>query len=62
MNFNGDMSEKLEILKERAFEPGIFITEVISTEETSGEDGKKYGVVGNCTTVVFGRKQVENIV
>ena len=57
MNFHGDLPEKLALLKERSFEPGIFITEVVSKG-----DEDDYGVVGRCTTVVFGRKQTENMV
>ena len=41
--------KKIEILKERAFEPGIFVSKVVKKEEG--------GIVVDCTTVVFGRKQ-----
>lgn len=40
--------EKVELLKERAFEPGIFISTVVSKEE---------GVTVDCQTVVFGKRQ-----
>ena len=40
--------EKVNLLKERAFEPGIFVSTV-----TSKDDGIKV----DCSTVVFGRKQ-----
>src|SRR5580765_5374683 len=38
-------ASKVEILKERAFEPGIFVSTVIS------KDG---GITVDCSTVVFG--------
>ena len=41
-------STKVEVLKERAFEPGIFV----STVRSKGE-----GIEVDCSTVVFGRKQ-----
>lgn len=41
--------KKVELLKERAFEPGIFISKV--TEK--GENGVKV----DCQTVVFGKRQ-----
>lgn len=40
--------EKIELLKERAFEPGIFVSTVTQ------KDG---GVIVDCSTVVFGRRQ-----
>lgn len=42
---------KIELLKERAFEPGIFVSTVKS---------KDSGVCVDCSTVVFGRKQNYN--
>jgi hypothetical protein len=42
--------EKVEILKRRAFEPGIFI----STVKTKDEDGS---IFVDCQTVVFGKEQ-----
>jgi len=42
-----DMS-KVELLKERAFEPGIFVSTIVS------KDPK---VTVDCSTVVFGKKQ-----
>ncbi len=41
-------STKIELLKERAFEPGIFVSTVTSKED---------GVAVDCSTVVFGKKQ-----
>jgi hypothetical protein len=41
-------AEKVELLRERSFEPGIFISTVKS------KDG---GVVVDCSTVVFGKRQ-----
>ncbi len=41
--------EKIELLKERAFEPAIFVSTVLS----KGPEG----VEVECSTVVFGRKQ-----
>jgi len=40
--------EKVEILKQRAFEPGIFVSTVTSKEN---------GISVDCSTVVFGRRQ-----
>jgi len=40
--------DKIELLKERAFEPGIFISTVIDKQPTIKVD---------CQTVVFGRRQ-----
>ena len=40
--------EKIELLKERAFEPGIFVSTVKS---------KDNGITVDCSTVVFGRRQ-----
>ncbi|WKZ57625.1 MAG: hypothetical protein QY326_02875 [Bdellovibrionota bacterium] len=39
---------KVEILKERAFEPGIFVSTVLAKGEV---------IEVECSTVVFGRKQ-----
>jgi hypothetical protein len=43
--------EKIELLKERAFEPGIFVSTVTSKEN---------GIAVDCSTVVFGRRQTYN--
>jgi hypothetical protein len=40
--------DKVELLKERSFEPGIFISTVKSKDD---------GVVVECSTVVFGKRQ-----
>jgi hypothetical protein len=39
--------EKIKLLKERSFEPGIFISTVTSKEE---------GICVDCSTVVFGKR------
>ncbi len=39
---------KVELLKERAFEPGIFVSTVTSKDDA--------GIVVDCSTVVFGKK------
>ena len=41
-------SDKVELLKERAFEPGIFVCTVLSKNEQ---------IVVDCHTVVFGKRQ-----
>ena len=41
-------AEKINLLKERAFEPGIFVSTVTSKEN---------GISVDCNTVVFGRRQ-----
>lgn len=43
--------EKIELLKGRAFEPGIFVSTVTS---------KDNGILVDCSTVVFGRRQPFN--
>ncbi|MDZ4786516.1 MAG: hypothetical protein SGJ02_10630 [bacterium] len=40
--------EKVELLRERSFEPGIFISTVKSKDD---------GIVVDCSTVVFGKRQ-----
>lgn len=40
--------DKVELLKQRAFEPGIFVSTVISKDD---------GISVDCSTVVFGRRQ-----
>jgi len=40
--------DKVDILKERAFEPGIFVSTIVS------KDG---GIEVDCSTVVFGKRQ-----
>ena len=42
-------SMKIELLKERAFEPGIFVSTVTSKDDA--------GLSVDCQTVVFGKKQ-----
>lgn len=39
---------KIELLKQRAFEPGIFVSTITSKEN---------GICVDCSTVVFGRRQ-----
>lgn len=41
-------SAKMDIIRQRAFEPGIFISEVITKEPT---------ITVNCSTVLFGKSQ-----
>lgn len=43
--------DKIDLLKQRAFEPGIFVSTVTS---------KEGGITVDCTTVVFGRRQEYN--
>jgi len=40
--------DKVELLKQRAFEPGIFVSTITSKEN---------GINVDCSTVVFGKKQ-----
>lgn len=40
--------DKIELLKQRAFEPGIFVSRVVSKDD---------GITVDCSTVVFGRRQ-----
>ena len=54
LNFNIEASmcipdqSRIEILKQRAFEPGIFVSKITSKEN---------GITVECTTVVFGKRQ-----
>lgn len=41
--------DKIELLKERAFEPGIFVSTVTSKDDD--------GIKVDCSTVVFGKRQ-----
>ena len=41
-------TDKINLLKERAFEPGIFVSTVTSKDD---------GIAVDCNTVVFGRRQ-----
>src|ERR1700733_8779087 len=41
-------TKKIELLKERAFEPGIFVSTIKS---------KEGGITVDCSTVVFGKRQ-----
>ena len=50
MNINTE--EKVEILRKRAFEPGIFISKILSKTADSFEV--------DCTTVVYGRSQEQD--
>lgn len=43
--------DKIELLKQRAFEPGIFVSTVTRKED---------GIEVDCSTVVFGKKQNYN--
>jgi hypothetical protein len=51
--------DKLEILRNRAFEPGIFITTIVKVNENPEDknDSIKYLYEGECSTVVFGKQQ-----
>ena len=40
--------DKIELLKQRAFEPGIFVSTITSKNE---------GIAVDCSTVVFGKRQ-----
>ena len=39
--------DKVEILRQRAFEPGIFVSKIVSKDE---------GVTVDCSTVIFGKR------
>ncbi len=45
--------DNIEILKKRSFEPGIFISEILSKEEG--------GIQVKCNTVVFGKQKEQEI-
>lgn len=47
-----DDVEKIALLKTRCFEPGIFVVKIIEKGNT---------IKGDCTTVVFGKKQDNSI-
>jgi hypothetical protein len=50
-----DDIDKVNTIKERAFEPGIFMVTVKEIDTADPE----YCIKGTCSTVVFGRKQTE---
>jgi hypothetical protein len=52
-----DSPEKAEIIKERSFEPGVFIVKVLSI---SDDIESKYSIEGDCQTVIFGKRQEFN--
>lgn len=65
--------DKLEIIKERAFEPGIFVTKITEKLNSDGLTSTRHNeetgeteivettdgvpITGVCSTVVYGRKQ-----
>ena len=51
-NLNVTEEEKVEVLRTRAFEPGIFVSKVVSKDEDNG-------IVVDCSMVVFGKQQNE---
>lgn len=61
VNYNMELTlfiddlDKINTIKERAFEPGIFIV-VINEIDAQNEN---HYIKGNCNTVVFGRKQTQ---
>ena len=46
-------ADNVEILKKRSFEPGIFISEILSKEES--------GIQVKCNTVVFGKQKEQEL-
>lgn len=48
--------EQVELLKSRAFEPGIFVV-VIDEVAPKELEGAKYSVLATCKTVIFGRRK-----
>ena len=44
--------EKISILKERSFEPGIFVTTIVEANDEL--------ILGDCTTVIFGKRQEQH--
>lgn len=53
LKLNVKDAEQRNIIRERAFEPGIFVTNILKKYE----DGEDFSFAGDCTTVVFGKKQ-----
>ena len=49
--------EKKDLIKGRAFEPGIFLSKITNKIDTLVENDVKYSIEGECSTVVFGKKQ-----
>jgi len=50
-----DDPTKLNIIKDRVFEPGIFITTITKMEKDINQE---YRIEGDVQTVVFGKKQM----
>jgi len=49
----GNDTEKIKIIKDRSFEPGIFIT----TIEQIVDNENEYNIIGTVKTAIFGKKQ-----
>lgn len=66
VNFNmlltlfGVSKEKSEIIKTKAFEPGIFITKI--TKIYTELDNNPYSFEGECSTVIFGKSPDTEII
>lgn len=50
-----DRTNKLNTLKDRVFEPGIFITTITNIHK---DNNNPYPIEGEVITVIFGRKQM----
>lgn len=48
--------DKINTIKGRSFEPGIFVLTVDSIADKDSIRNDKYNVEGTCNTVIFGRK------
>lgn len=54
-------TESLEILKGRAFEPGIFNVTFTKIHDPESNQDVKHTHEGNCSTIVFGKRQVAEV-
>lgn len=57
ITINKPTEDKKNLIKERAFEPGIFITKITYKNEDYFHEKSKYYIEGVCSTVVFGKRQ-----
>lgn len=52
LSLGEDSQDKIEVIKSRFFEPGIFVTQITEAEPD---------IKGDCNTVIFGRSQTKEV-
>jgi len=77
LNLHIDSQDKLNLIRDRAFEPGIFMTKITEKSNLNGTRSvldfdtlevveeitseDASNLVGHCKTIVFGKKQTEGV-